>query len=207
MKRRPIILSIYLGWACLIALCIFKVFFPDAFAISVSNPRIILIGNFIDSHTWVEQGLLFLTSYFTFFFYLCACAQSWNLPAKSHIVLTAVTAVLCVIRFVSPSIGMIVDILAMVILPCLFHSTYDQFVVVFALHYVGQILLLLIRSKTVLLIGTDFASQFILSIDAYLWLVLYYLYSNLYKEEPLWEEFVRLFSATAHRKRSKRNSQ
>ena len=207
MKRKPVILSIYLGWLCLITLSVLKLFFPEAFALSISNPRVLLVGSWFDSHIWAVQGFLFLTSYFTYFVYLCACKQSWNLTTRQHLVLFLTVSVLCVVRFLSPSIGLTVDTVAMILLPCAFGAGYTQFVTIFTLHGVGQILLLLIRSRSVLLIGADFASNFLISVDAYLWLIIYYLYSNLYKEEPLWEDFVRHFSATVHRKRSKRNSQ
>lgn len=207
MKRKPIVLSIYLGWFCLISLSVLKLFFPEAFALSISNPRILLIGAWFDAHIWAVQGFLFLTSYLTYFIYLCSCKQVWNLTTKEHIVLFSTVSFLCVVRFLSPDIGLTADTVAMILLPCIFKAGYTQFVTVFVLHYVGQILLLIIRSKSILLIGSDFASSVLISADAYLWLVIYYLYSNLYKEESLWEDFVHRFSATARRKRLKQNSQ
>lgn len=181
-------------WAFLVLFSIAKLFFTEAFILCMSNQKIITIGEWIDAHILVEQVILFVTSYFTYFFYLCACKQVWNLTVKEHAVVFVVNTVLSVLSYFAPDFGFTFDIAFMILLPCVFKATYTQFTTIFVAHYIGQCLLLLIRSKPLLLLGVDFATQFLLSADAYLWLALYYAYSNKYKETPLWEEFALRFS-------------
>lgn len=203
MNKRVLKTMIFLLWIFLVSFQIVKIFFGEWFAIRISNENILQIGAFIDEHEWLKQGLYVITSWFTYFCYLCACKQKWNLTIKEHLALIIVMAILVVLRKFFPIIGMNIDVVLMVFIPCCMKAEYKQVAIIFTVHSLGQLLLLNIRSLPLLLLGTDFVTQFILSMDAYLWLVLYYLYANKYKEELLWEVFALRFSEISQKMKSK----
>jgi hypothetical protein len=87
-------------------------------------------------------------------------------------------------------IGVQVSVILMFLLPYLFKATFKDTITIFIAHSVGQLLVAFIRSEPLNLIDVNIATQFICGIDAYFWLVLYYMYSNIYKESLIMGSFM-----------------
>ena len=92
----------------------------------------------------LKQCLYFITSWFTYFCYLCACKQKWNLTLKEHLALIIVIAILIVLRKFLPIIGLNIDVVLMVFIPCCMKANYKQVAIIFTVHSLGQLLLLLL---------------------------------------------------------------
>lgn len=196
MNKRVLRTMIILCWVFLVAYAILKLVpqLADKFVIVVNNERIISAGRFIDSHIWLQQIIYGLTTLLTYHFYLCACTKKWHLSWKQYIVLCVIIAITNTIKYYLPDYALIINMLIMIIYPFALKGDYRTFVIIFATHFIGQILLGFIRSEPLNQITYNTINGLIMCLDMYVWLLLYYLYSNLYKEKkfmgnlapPLW---------------------
>ena len=196
MYKRVLRTTIILCWVFLLAFVLLKTVpaLSDKFVASVNNEKLVKAGQFIDERAWLQQMVYGFTTLLTYHFYLCACSQTWKLSIKQYAVLCAVIAVTNTIKYYVPSISLTVNVLLMVVYPFLLKSDYRRFIIIFATHTLGQLAISFIRSQELYLVDMNTVTQFIMLIDMYVWLLLYYLYSNLYKGEkfmgnaapPLW---------------------
>lgn len=196
MNKRVLKTTIYLCWAFLIAFAILKIWFADEFAIAITNQHILSAGSFIDARPWLQQAIAWLTTFITYHFYLCACCMKWRLSLKQYILVAVITALTNTLKYYvnDSSVTLIVNITIMVLLPYVFKADYGTFVIILLAHYMGQILITVIRGEALNEMTYNSINIIIMMADAYVWLLLYYLYSNLYKERiimgnwmpPLW---------------------
>jgi hypothetical protein len=207
MNRKVLWSMIALLWGFLIGFVILKLFFAQEFLAVMSNPRIIQIGRFIDSHSWATVLADTILSSLAMHFYLCACKRIWHLSVIEYISLIVYVFVLVLVYKFNATLGMIMDLCGMILIPVSIKLSTKHWVSIFILHQAGQILTLFVRSEPLYLASTDYATQLILVFDLYVWLVLYYLYSNLYKEESIWENLLCPFSEITRKLSSKRKSQ
>lgn len=196
MNKRVLKTTIYLCWAFLIAFAILKIWFADEFAIAITNQHILSAGSFIDARPWLQQIIAWLTTFITYHFYLCACCMKWRLSLKQYILVAVITALTNTLKYYvdDSNVTLIVNITIMVLLPYVFKADYGTFVIILLAHYMGQILITVIRGEALNEMTYNSINIIIMMADAYVWLLLYYLYSNLYKERiimgnwmpPLW---------------------
>lgn len=196
MNKRVLKTTIYLCWAFLIAFAILKIWFADEFAIAITNQHILSAGSFIDARPWLQQIIAWLTTFITYHFYLCACCMKWRLSLKQYILVAVITALTNTLKYYvnDSNVTLIVNITIMVLLPYMFKADYGTFVIILLAHYMGQILITVIRGEALNEMTYNSINIIIMMADAYVWLLLYYLYSNLYKERiimgnwmpPLW---------------------
>ena len=198
MNKRVLKTTIYLCWAFLIAFAILKIWFADEFAIAITNQHILSAGSFIDARPWLQQTLFGVTTFLTYHFYLCACCMKWRLSLKQYIAVALITVVSNIAKYYinNGEITLIINMTIMILLPYLFKADYGTFVIIFLAHYVGQLLITVIRGEALNELTYNTINITIMMADAYVWLLLYYLYSNLYKERiimgnampPLWSK-------------------
>ena len=195
MNKKVLRTMIFLCWGFLIAFAIMKILFADKLLVVINNERIIDIGNFIDARPWLQQIVYGLTTLLTYQFYLCACVKKWHLTVKQYVVLCIIIAATNTLKYYKQELSLIVNVLIMVILPFALKAEYKTFIIIFIAHYASQLIISYIRSEPLNLVAPNIVSQMTMMVDAYICLLLYYLYSNLYKENimgnampPLWEK-------------------
>ena len=207
MNKKVLWSMIVLLWVFLIGFSVIKLFFADWFVAVVENERIVQIGNFIDTHLYARLLADVALSVLTLHFYLCACKKVWSLSLRWYITVVIYAATLNVCYLYMPYLAMSLDLIGLVVLPLLMQAERKQTIAVFILHQIAQPLTLIIRSAPLYLVDTNYATQFVLIFDLYVWLTLYYLHSNLYKEESLWERlacpFLEIRQKLNSRKKSK----
>lgn len=196
MNKKVLKTMIILCWVFLAAYAILKLVpqLASKFVIVVNNEKLVAVGKFIDSRVWLQQIVYGLTTLLTYHFYLCACIKKWHLTIKQYIVLVAIIIVTNTIKYYLQDLSFIINVLIMVILPFVLKGDYRTFVIIFTTHTLGQLAISFIRSQELYLVDTNIVAQSIMMLDAYVWLLLYYLYANLYKEKifmgnampPLW---------------------
>lgn len=196
MNKRVLKTTIYLCWAFLIAFAILKIWFADEFAIAITNQHILSAGEFIDARPWLQQIIFGVTTFLTHHFYLCACCMKWHLSLKQYIAVALITAVSNIAKYYvnNDEFTLIINVTIMVLLPYLYKADYGAFVTILLAHYIGQLLITVIRGEALNELTYNTINITIMMADAYVWLLLYYLYSNLYKERlimgnampPLW---------------------
>lgn len=185
MNKKVLHTMIILCWVFLGAYALLKLIpqLADKFVIAVNNERIVEAGKFVDEHVWLQQIVYGLTTLLTYHFYLCACCHKWHLSWKQYIVLIVVIIAANTLKYYVPEIAVQVNVLIMVIYPFLLKSDYRTFIIIFTTHSVGQLLISFIRGAEMSLVDCNTLTTLICCIDAYVWLLLYYLYANLYKGE------------------------
>lgn len=196
MNKRVLKTMIVLCWVFLALYAILKLVpqLASRFIIVVNNDKIVKAGQFIDSRVWLQQIVYGLTTLLTYHFYLCACVKKWHLSWKQYLVLIAIIVATNTIKYYISSLCLIINVLVMVILPFALKGDYRTFIIIFVTHYLGQLAISFIRGAEISLVDLNTVSTFICCLDAYVWLLLYYLYANLYKEKkfmgnampPLW---------------------
>lgn len=196
MNKSVLRTMIILCWVFLALYAILKLVpqFASKFVIVVNNEKIVKAGQFIDSRVWLQQIVYGLTTLLTYHFYLCACVKKWHLSWKQYLVLIAIIVATNTIKYYISSLCLIINVLVMVILPFALKGDYRTFIIIFVTHYLGQLAISFIRGAEISLVDLNTVSTFICCLDAYVWLLLYYLYANLYKEKkfmgnampPLW---------------------
>lgn len=206
MNKRVLWTMIVLLWVFLIGFAIVKLLFGDWLVAVVENERILKIGSLIDGRWQIRILADTVISMIAMQFYLCSCKQVWRLPLYMYMILAGYTLILNIIYLWSAFVGFVIDLAAFILIPILMKAKISQTLCVLVLHHVGQITILFIRSEPMYLASTNYATQFVLLFDVYVWLVLYYLYSNLYKEETLWEKLGSPFSAIRRKMSSKKSS-
>lgn len=196
MNKQVLRTMIILCWVFLALYAILKLVpqLASKFVIVVNNEKIVKAGQFIDSRMWLQQIVYGLTTLLTYHFYLCACVKKWHLSWKQYLALIAIIAVTNTIKYYVSSLCLIINVLIMVVLPFMLKGDYRTFIIIFVTHYLGQLAISFIRGAEISLVDLNTVSTFICCLDAYVWLLLYYLYANLYKEKkfmgnampPLW---------------------
>ncbi len=196
MNKRVLKTMIILCWVFLVAYALLKLIpsLASKFVIAVNNEKLVSVGRFVDNHIWLQQILYGITTLLTYHFYLCACTKRWYLSLKQYIVLCIIIMVTNTIKYYLPDLSLVINVLIMVILPFALKGDYRTFVIIFTTHYLGQMTIGFIRSAEIALVDLNTLSTLLCCMDAYVWLLLYYLYANLYKEKkfmgnampPLW---------------------
>lgn len=196
MNKSVLRTMIILCWVFLALYAILKLVpqLASKFVIVVNNEKIVKAGQFIDSRVWLQQIVYGLTTLLTYHFYLCACVKKWHLSWKQYLVLIAIIVATNTIKYYISSLCLIINVLVMVILPFALKGDYRTFIIIFVTHYLGQLAISFIRSEELNAVSYNTINGIIMCLDMYVWLLLYYLYSNLYKEKkfmgnlapPLW---------------------
>lgn len=182
MNKRVLRTLIYLCWAFLVAFALLKTVWAEKFAIAISSAEVIKVGSFIDNRIWLKQIANCIMSMITYQFYFCACCHKWHLSWKQYLILTPIVIGLTYLNFYFPAVMVGVNFVFMFSVPFFLKAKYIDVVIIFAAHTLGQVAILYIRSQPIALVDVNIISQLICCIDMYVWLLLYYLYSNLYKE-------------------------
>lgn len=199
MNKKVLRTLIYLCWAFLVAFALLKTVWAEQFAIAVSSPNIVKVGAFIDSHIWLKQFVNIFTTLLTYQFYLCACCHKWHLSWKQYLILVPIIIGLTYLNFYFPMVMVGVNFVFMFTVPLFLKAKYIDVVIVLATHTLGQLAISYIRSAPMAFVDYNIISQLICLIDMYVWLLLYYLYSNLYKENiimgaaapPIWSKMIK----------------
>lgn len=198
MYKRVLKTVIILCWVFLIAFALLKTIpaLSSKFAIVVNNKKLVGIGNFIDERPWLQQIVYCVTTILVYHFYLCACVSKWHLSLKETLFSLAFILPNQVLTYFLPQIGSVIAFIIMFTLPFLLKANYRTVVIIFATHTLGQLVISYIRGEALYQVSMNTVTQMIMLIDMYVWLLLYYLYSNLYKEKnfmgtaapPIWDK-------------------
>lgn len=172
-----------------------KFFWPELFLITIDNPRLIAIGNFIDSNRPVYFVCGLATSFLTYYLYICACCGLKSLTQKQSAAVVAVLVLLRGCYGIRVEMGMHLSILSMIAIPAIVGCSAKDLALVFGVHYSAQALSLATRNQILNIGSYNFLAFSVLSIDAYLWLALLYMINRNRREgELLWDGLCPLFT-------------
>lgn len=183
MNKKVFISMLVLTISFLMGLYVLKIFFPQEFVMIIENEQLIKIGNFIDTHKWAYYLTSTITAFITYWLYICACCNKKYLKWWECLIVLCVIGVSFLINEYSPDIAMYYAFTIMIILPAMLKGKLFNTAIVYTTHIFAQYLSLSIRSLPLLLTNVNFAILFLLGIESYLWLVLFYMIFNYNKKE------------------------
>lgn len=182
MYKRVIKTMIALVVVFLIALYILKIFMSEQFIMVIENDNLIAIGNYIDNNLWLRKIIAVITSFITYWLFICAVCRKWKLNLKEIIIVLIVIAIVQLLYLYDANISSTISLVSMVLIPALFKAQSKDIAIVFSIHCIAQVLSTSIRQLPLLLTNTNFMTVFLMTIECYFWLLLFYLYFNIKKE-------------------------
>lgn len=178
MNKKVFATMLVLCIAFLTGLYVLKIFFPQDFVMVVSNENIVNIGNFIDSQQWLYIIVCSITSFITYWLFMCACKHEKTLNLKETILVVIFIVLARVVNFFDANIATHISIITFFVIPLICKFDLKVSVIVYVVHGLAQILSLSIRSLPMYLTSVNFATMFLLGIESYLWLLLFYIIYN-----------------------------
>lgn len=182
MNKKVLKTMIALVIVFLLACYILKIFFPEQFVLSVENEIIIAIGNYIDNNEWAYYLFGIFTSFLTYWLYLCAVCRKWYLNWWQCLIVLAVIGVSIGFTFIDVNLCSALNYSSLVILPFIFKAELKPVAIVFTIHIFAQFLTTSIRELPIYMINVNSLTLFLVAIETYFWLLLFYIYYN-YKEK------------------------
>src|SRR5699024_179680 len=123
-----------------------------------------------------------ITNFITYWLYLCAVTRKWRLNWKEILAVCVTIALTQCLYEYDEALASGVSIISMILLPLIGHAKLQDVAVVFSVHYMSQTLSMLIRGLPFLMTNVNFITIFLMTLECYFWLLLFYFYYN-YKKE------------------------
>ena len=184
-------MGLLLVGAILVVLYIVKIFFPQFIVKVAEIPRIVKIGNYIDSHKWCYYLFNGLTSFLILYFYACGCCRIKLLDYKEILIVIGLISVSHLIEEFIPNQLLAYNFALYLIIPLIIatkrkfndYSIFNSTAICSIVTTFAQSISLEIRGISTLVSYPNTATYFILLIDAYIWNLLLYNYFNYKKGE------------------------
>ena len=183
MNKKVLKTMIALVVIFLVALYVLKIFFPEQFVMSIENEKLIAIGNYIDNNEWAYYLFGIVTSFLTYWLYLCAVCKKWYLNWWQCLIVLAVIGASIGFNFVDVNLCSALSYSSFIFLPFIFKAELKPVAIVFTTHIFAQFLTTSIRNLPVYIQYYNSLIFAFLTFECYLWLFLFYIYYNYNKEK------------------------
>ena len=149
MNKKVLKTMIALVIVFLLACYILKIFFPEQFVLSVENETIIAIGNYIDNNEWAYYLFGIVTSFLTYWLYLCAVCKKWYLNWWQCLIVLAFIGASIGFNFIDVNLCSALSYSSFIFLPFIFKAELKPVAIVFTTHIFAQFLTTSIRNLPV----------------------------------------------------------
>lgn len=180
------LMGIILCFAILVAIYIFKIFFPTIVIEVAQIESITRIGHYIDTHKWAWYIANITLSIINLYIYCCACSSQTKLSIRETIVVVSIVLFAYLIKAILPNYFTTINYIIMVVTPLITKGCLKNTAICFSMLNILQILTLEIRGIGLLVSDFNFATLLILMIDYYIFTIFLYLYFN-FKRRKLWD--------------------
>lgn len=187
MYASSIKIAIILSWLSLISFWCIKIFGANWFDIMVNNDNFIKFSALVQT-TWLKYLVSFITVFIANYFILCAISQTFCFTKiKLLIAILAITSIWAISNFVPITFGYLPFWYAYFVM--IVWGFFNQTGYKKLFGFVSIISEFLFSSASMitrnisLSIVPEYLFAYILSIDVYIMIILYYLYSNLIRIE------------------------
>lgn len=182
-KERYLKRVIVVCWIAL-AMCFgIKLFGGNLFEIMCENENFIKVCDYADNHWWAYYLLNAVNSLVLSYFYTLAVCQKWKYERWQLIVLIVTVFAGTLLKYYSNIVGLLFDLWHMIVMPCLFtirtpkkhwNALIGNFLVL-----IFQAVSLFVKNIGIRIISRENALMVVIfSIDVFIMVLLYYLYSN-----------------------------
>lgn len=183
MNKKVFISMLVLTISFLVGLYVAKIFFPQEFMMSIQNENLIKIGAYIDNHKWLYYLCAGITSFITYWLFMCACKGKLYLNWKEVLIIIAFIVVIRITGLHEPEIRTHLSIVSFFLIPLICKFDLKRATLIYAIHGLAQVLSLRIRSLPMYLLSIDFMTVLMIGLESYFWLLLFYIIFNYNKKE------------------------
>ena len=183
MNKKVFISMLVLTISFLVSLYVLKIFFPQEFMMGIQNKNLIKIGAFIDEHKWLGHICTLVPAFITYWLFMYACKGGLYLNWKEIIVILISIIVIRAIGYYDYNLRTHISICSFFVIPLIFKHDLGKATIVYGIHGLAQVLSLTIRSLPMYLININFMTSFMMTIECYLWLILFYIIFNYKRKE------------------------
>lgn len=178
MNKKVFISMLVLTISFLVGLYILKIFFPQEFMMNIQNDKLIVIGNFIDNHTWLYYICCGVTAFITYWLYCCACKRKLYLNWKETLIVIGFIVGIRIISFYDNNLATHISISSFFIIPLICKFDLKIATIVYSVHGLSQVLSLGIRNLPLYLTNSNYIVVLLMTIECYFWLLLFYIIFN-----------------------------
>ena len=148
-----------------------------------NNENFIKVCEYADNHWWAYYLINALNSFVLTYFYTLAVCQKLKYEKWQLITVLITIAIGIPIKTYSQILGLVFDVWQMILMPCLFTIKYPKrhwnVVIGNILVVIFQVVSLFVKNIGIkVLTSESVLTMMIFSIDVFLMVILYYLYSN-----------------------------
>lgn len=178
MNKKILKTAIITAWVMLLSCFIFKIFGSQVFEIIAVNDRFAVICTWLDTKGKIVKYVIA--------FCLTICSNTLILLASSNkkivskglfLIFETVIIIVWALKLFNTKIGLIAEFIMFVTLPAIVSKKWYRGIVGYALMFVFQILSLYIRGEEIKVFDDSTVLALIMSIDYYIMIVLFYLYT------------------------------
>ena len=193
MNKKVFASMLFLCVIFLVACYILKFFFPEEFVMIIELKPLLKLGNFVDSHQFVRYICSTITSFITYWLFMCACKQSWYLNWKECIVILGFMSFARLVNLIDPNIATHVNITIFFLIPFICKFNLKIATLIYTVHGASQVLSLGIRNLPMYMTQVTYVTVLACTLETYLWLCLFYILFNYSKgkESKLWDLIAR----------------
>lgn len=168
---------------------VIKFIFPDFLLLQITDPNILNFGRFVESNIIYTEIYYCLSTFLTFYLFICASRGSFKLKWKDLICLVVAVAINELVGIFIPSLLVQTSTSLMFLLSLLCKGKFSYTTISFVIHgYLSQFLFS-IRGFETIMPYINIASGFVLSLEGFAWLImlalLFYLKENKKNEQNI----------------------
>lgn len=179
--------AINICWVLLAICFVVKIFGGNFFNIVCNNEKFVEFCNYVDNSRLLQFAIGCVSSYVTYaLFYLALCKKMW-FQKKELIFLLIVTPICVYLRMINNTIAFIMNFVQLFAFPFIFKRNNKLIITRWfvpiliygnILNLGFQLISAVIKNIAIKILTDSFLIAFIFTIDIYIMLALYYLYSN-----------------------------
>lgn len=155
------------------AFYVIKFIFPEFLLDQLTDPNVLALGNFLNSHTILLLGVGMLTTFLTFYLFVCASRGKFKLKLKEFIYIIAGVILSFVVTILAPNLMTHTSTSIMLLLALLCNGKKEYFIPTFIIHgYLSQFLSA-IKGYETIITEINAVSGFMLGIEGWLWLFIF----------------------------------
>lgn len=186
MNKKVLKASIISIGVLLLILYLCKIFFTKEYAMVVQNDRFVEFGAFVDSHKWLRFILSVVTSFIAYWLFLCASCHKKYLSLLECLYILGMISIYRLVGLWDYNLSSSIMYVSFPVLLLLCKADMKYGAMVYTFHILAQTLSVSIRGLLIYLISVNYITVFFLSVETYLWLILFYFigqFNNIKKEE------------------------
>lgn len=171
------------SWIFLFIYFIIKLFGVNLFEIVCNNKTFIAVCNYIDKNYWAKYIVCSISAFVSISIYILAVIQKYKFKWWQLLIVFIDILSATGVKLWNNVYGLIFDIIHFIILPMIFigkpNKKYWNVLIGNILNILFQVISLITKNVKLTFFDNNTLIALILSIDLYIMLILYYLYSNL----------------------------